>query len=328
MFALSRTLVMLMLGAIAIVWSGGALAADEQLLRGRAAIQRLTGCFLVDYSYAETESLRPGYTRDPRVYDVNRHKSVKEWISAEMVSTRRIVLQRVLFATDLAGVIQAGSEIKHQAEDWEYDAPFLYDFVRPLTWHVMDLRSTPGLWARRITNLDEGLRYQCAARWRGDTVYPEWSCSNYAPVPGRETRDMGRADYNTLDRTTRLIVYGSSWLERQDNVKTIHGADGRSPLAREVGKNWYVRLADPECSGAMTFARSRQPFWALLRATWDEVLTGASPFVEKAPAGEPPRFVKIREIEDDFLDRDLSDPSVRAVAREHILKTIEEYRAR
>jgi hypothetical protein len=326
--ALSRTLAILILGPLAVLGSGGAPSADDQLVRGRRAIQALTGCFLVDYSYAETDSPRPGYTRDPRVYDVNRDKSVKEWILADVVSARRMVLQRVLFATDLGGVVKAGSEIKHQAEDWEYDAPFLYDFVGPLTWHVKDLRSTPGLWTRRVTNLDEGLRYQCAARWRGDTAYPEWSCSNYAPIPGRETRDMGRADYNTLDRTTRIIVYGSSWLERQDNVKIIHGPDGRTPLAREVGKNWYVRLADSECSAAMTFARPRQAFWALLRATWDEVFTGASPFVEKAPAGQPPRFVKMREIEDDFLDRDLSDPSVSAVARERILKVIDDYRAR
>jgi hypothetical protein len=35
----------------------------------------MAGCFLVDYSYVETEGLAPGYTRDPRVYDVNRDKS-------------------------------------------------------------------------------------------------------------------------------------------------------------------------------------------------------------------------------------------------------------
>ena len=41
------------------------------------------------------------------------------------------------------GAVRAGSEIRHQTEDWEYGASFLYDFVAPLTWHVRDLRSTP-----------------------------------------------------------------------------------------------------------------------------------------------------------------------------------------
>ncbi len=306
----------------------GARAGDDPRSRGLGALHSMTGCFLVDYSYAETESLRTGYVLDPRVYDVNRDKSVKEWISAEVLSPRRVRLQRVLFFTDLRGRVRADSMIKHQTEDWEYDAPFLYDFVGPGAWQVKDLKPTPGLWTRRVTNLDDGLRYQCAAAWAADTAYPEWTCSNYAPIPGRETRDMGRADYQTLDRTTRIVAYGTSWLERQDNVKTIHADGARTPLAREVGKNWYVRLPELECEAAQAFARPRQAFWVLLRETWDGVLNGAGPFIEPTPAGRPPRFVRMHQVERDYLDQDLSDPAVRDAARQRILAVIDEYRQR
>ena len=288
----------------------------------------MTGCFLVDYSYVETEALKPGYARDPRVCDVNREKSVKEWIFAERLSERRMWLQRVLFSTDLEGAIRAGSIIRHQSEDWEYGAPYLYEFVAPSTWHVKDLKASRGLWTRRVTNLDDGLRHQCAARWRADTAYPEWSCSSYAPIPGRETRDMGRADYQALDRTTRLMVYGTSWLERQDNVKTIHGDDGRAPLAREKGKNWYVRLPDAECAAAQAFAEPRRAFWRVLRETWDRMLTGHEAFVERRPAGQPPRFVKMHAVEAQYLGRDLSDAAERAAASQRIREIIEEYRDR
>jgi hypothetical protein len=301
-------------------------AADDQLDRGRKAIQSLTGCYLVDYSFVETEGLQPGYVRDTRVYDVNRDKSVKEWISAEPLSDRRIWLQRILFATDLRGAVRAGSELRHQSEDWQYDAPFLYDFVAPQRWEVKKV--PPGLWTRRIANLDDGLRYQCAARWKTDTAYPEWSCANYAPIPGRETRDMARADYHALDRHTRIVAYGESWLERQENVKTVHAGGGRTPLVRETGKNWYVRLPDAECATAQAFARPRQAFWALLRETWDGVLAGDGPFVETAPPGQPPRFMKMYEIEEEYAGRDLSDPAVRNAARERILAVIGEYRVR
>ena len=304
----------------------GAGAADDPLARGLVAIHSMAGCYLVDYSYVEIESLQPGYARDVRVYDVNRDKSVKEWITAEVLSPRRVRLQRILFFTDLRGTVRDGSEIKHQTEDWEYDAPFLYEFVAPRTWQVRDLKPTPGLWTRRVTNLDDGLRYQCAARWTGDTAYPEWSCSNYAPIPGRETRDMRRADYDALERTTRIIAYGQSWLERQDNVKTIHRDGVRTRLAREVGKNWSVRLPESECEAARAFARPRQAFWRVLREVWDEVLTGAAPFIEKAPAGQPPRFVKMNEVEEDYVGRDLSDPALSRPARDRILKVIEAYR--
>jgi hypothetical protein len=301
--------------------------ADDPPARGAAAIRGMAGCYLVDYSYTEVESLKPGYTRDARVYDVNRDKSAKEWITAEDLSPRRIRLQRILFLTDLAGAIREGSLIKHQSEDWEYGAQFLYDFVAPRTWQVRDLKATPGLWTRRVTNLDDGPRYQCAAAWTADTAYPEWTCSSYAPIPGRETRDMRRSDYDTLDRTTRIVAYGQSWLERQDNVKMIHREGARTPLARELGKNWSVRLPDSECAAARAFAAPRQTFWGLVREVWDDVLAGAGPFVETTPPGQPPRFVKMHEIEEDYVGRDLADPAVRRAARERIVKVIDAYRA-
>jgi len=267
--------------------------------------------------------------RDGRVYDVNRDKSVKEWISAEAVSARRVLLHHVLFATDLRGALRPGSELKHQTEDWEYEAPFLYEFTGPWTWAVKDLRGAPGRWTRRITNLDEGPRYQCAAAWSADTAFPEWSCRNYAPIPGRETRDMGRKDYDTLDRGTRIVVYAGSWLERQDNVKTIHGADGvRVPLAREVGKNWYVRLPDADCAAARTFAQPRWAFRTLLRETWAAALTGDRPFVERLPPGRPPRYAEIMEIEERYVGQDIGDPAVRRAARDAILQAIDAYRVR
>ena len=315
-----------------LAWAVAALAQGDQLARGRTAVLGMTGCYLVDYSYVEVQALQPGYVRDPRVYDVNRDKSAKEWITAETLSPTRLRLQRILFLSDLAGSVREGTQIRHQSEDWEHDARFLYDFAAPLHWQARDLRATPGLWTRRVTNLDDGLRYQCAARWSEDRAYPEWSCENYAPIPGRETRDMGRSDYQTLQRGTRIVVYGAgqggSWLERQDNVKTIHGDGGRVPLVRELGKNWYVRLPDAECAGARTFADRRRDYWTLLRETWDGVLDGAGPFVERAPPGAPPRFVKMFEVEDDALARDLADPAVRRAVRDRILAVIEEYRAR
>src|SRR5262249_46024638 len=207
-------------------------AAGDALERGLAAVRGMAGCYLVDYSYTEVESLKAGYTRDARVYDVNRDKSAKEWIAVETLGPHRIRLQRILFLTDLRGALRDRSLIKHQSEDWEYDAPFLYEVAGRRGWRGRNLRSPRGLWPRRVTNLDDGPRYQCAAIFRTDTAYPEWTCSSYAPIPGRETRDMRRADYDTLERTTRIVAYGQSWLERQGHGKTIHRHRPRSALAR------------------------------------------------------------------------------------------------
>jgi hypothetical protein len=142
---------------------------------------------------------------------------------------------------------------------------------------------------------------------------------------------MQRSDYQTLDRKTRIVLYGmaqgGSWLERQDNVKIIHGDAGRTPLVRELGRNWYVRLPDAECAGARAFAERRRAYWALLRETWDGVLDSSRPFVERALSGQPPRFVKMFAVEEDAITRDLSDPATREAVRRRILDVIEEYRA-
>src|SRR4029450_3762823 len=111
-------------------------AAPDALGRGLQALQSMAGCYLVDYGYVEVESLKPGYMRDARVYDVNRDKSAKEWITAEVLSPRRIWLRRILFLANLDGTTRSGTELRHQSEDWQYDARFLYDFVAPLSWQA------------------------------------------------------------------------------------------------------------------------------------------------------------------------------------------------
>lgn len=44
------------------------------------------------------------------------------------------------------------------------------------------------------------------------------------------------------------------------------------------------------------------------------------------PAGQPPRFVRMGEVEEHYLGRDVSDPDARTAAKERILRIIEEHR--
>lgn len=310
---------------LTFILSASTACASAQV--GKEAINKMAGCYLVDYSYTETESLKEGYTRDNRVYDVNKNKSIKELIYAIEESPTKIRLQHILFGTDLNGKLMEGSELRHQAEDWEFEADYLYEFVRPAQWNVVDLSRSKNTWTRRITNLDDGLRYQCSAPWREETAYPEWTCSNYSPIPGREFRDMGRKDYNTLERTTRLVNYGTSWLERQNNIKTIHdtATDARTPLAKEEGKNWYVRLPDSECDVVRPYVKAHTPFWSLIQQTWAEILDGKAPFKEKVM--QPNRYMKVMELEAKYAGQDLNDPKLRSQAKAELLQIIEMYRA-
>jgi hypothetical protein len=48
--------------------------------------------------------------------------------------------------------------------------------------------------------------------------------------------------------------------------------------------------------------------------------------VERVPAGQPPRFVRMFDLEDQAAGRDLSDETVRRETRRQILDIIGEYR--
>ncbi len=309
-------------------FSSIAFANQDALTKGREVISKMQGCYLVDYSYVETEALKQGYVLDRRVYDVNKNKAMKEWIYMEDISPTHVRLQHILFGVSLDGKVMEGSELRHQAEDWQFNAPYLYEFISPAHWEVRDLKLSPNMWTRRITSLDDGLRYQCMSDWNFTNESPEWSCANLAPIPGREFRDMKRKDYNVLDRITRIMIYRGSWLERQDNTKIVFNAENqtKTPLAKETGKNWYVRLPDSECKAAQDFVQPRQAFWTILRETWSEVLDGKSSFREKIVTDGTSRYLEILNLEEDYLEQDLSDAKTRAKARTDILKSIQKFR--
>lgn len=307
-----------------------ALAQDAQLERGKKAIEDRTGCFLVDYSFVETEALKPGYTKDNRVYDVNLNKSIKEWIVATEISPTRIKLQHVLQGVDLKGEHMPGGIIRHTGEDWEFNAKSLFDYQGKDTWVAKDLSATPNLWLRRVTSLDDGLRYQCAAAWSTDTEYASWSCDDMAPIPGREYRDMKRKDYQDLERGSKLVVYDRSWLEREKNTKMIDEAGTKTPLVKELGKTWYVRLPDNECKDARDFAsKDRMIFWDITREAWDEELKGARTWTDAlTPKGKDSRYGMISDLEETWIKKDLTKPENRAAAKAAVKKVIEETQAR
>jgi hypothetical protein len=302
--------------------------AQETFDQEKKAIEAMAGCFHVDYNFTEVESLQPDYKIDDRVYDVNKNKTVNEWIYPIHVSPTHVRLQHVLFSTDENGKIEAGEDgkpfyMRHQAEDWEYQPDYLYDFTSPAHWSPVALDAGSGKWVRKITNLDDGPRYHCAAAWDMSKKYPEWTCDNYAPIPGREFRDMKRKDYQGLKRSTRLIQYGNHWLERQNNIKVIHTPDVKKDIARESGKSWYLRVNQDECEGAKAWADERTAFWEVSRKVWMNVLDGEQDFVEMTPTGEGPRFYKMWGVENKYYK---TIPADEAKAVNEMKTIIEAYR--
>ena len=285
-------------------------------------IQSMAGCYLVDYSFKETKALKPGYTLDARIYDVNRQQNVYEWIVPIQKSESEIRLQHFLMIKNLQGAVTL--VMKHQAEDWQSNAATWFNFKGPGHWEKEAVTDSSA-WVRKVTNLDDGLRYQCAAAWNMTQKYPEWSCANFAPIPGRETRDMGRKDYNTLDRKTRIIAYGNSWLERQQNVKTIFENGSRTTLAEEDGKNWFVKVPSEECAPAEAFFREREVYFKVLQETWDDYLSQHQLIQEMPIVNGKPRFAALMEVEEKYAAQLQANPALAETVKKEILEVIRRY---
>jgi hypothetical protein len=303
-----------------------AFASEALFERGREAVLKQAGCHIVDYNFTEVEALKPGYALDERVYDTNKDKTTYELIVPIQKSPTEIRLQHVLFVRDLVtGEVQG--LMKHMAEDWAYNPIFLFDFVGPNSWIVKPLPGQEGQWVRKVTNLDDGLRYQCAAPWNFDRAHPEWNCAGFAPIPGRETRDMRRRDYNTLDRNTRVIAFEGSWVERQENVKTIWADGVKTPLARELGRTWYVRQPETACAEAAAYAQTQGAYWKAVMEVWEEYYSRGQDWRELAAVGGAPRYARMFAIEDQYADRLRQDPSLEGEVKARIRAVIDSYRA-
>jgi len=293
--------------------------------RDLSTIKQQGGCYIVDYSFTEVESLKEGYQLDERVYDTNSDKTTFEWIVPIQKSPTEIRLQHILFLKDFeTGEVKG--VMKHHAEDWSYEQNFLFDFSSTRLWNPLTLEKNSRMWTRKVTNLDDGLRYQCAAKWDHSKFNPEWNCANFSPIPGRESRDMGRKDYQALDRNTRIIAYGNSWAERQNNVKTTLQSFTRFPLARELGRTWYIKQPDSACMEAQKFVEERKAFWRILMNVWEEFLTQEKSFEELAQFRGQSRYPMIAQLEEDNYSKIIDDPTNAEWVKTEIRNIIQNFR--
>jgi hypothetical protein len=124
--------------------------------------------------------------------------------------------------------------------------------------------------------------------------------------------------------TGHTCVRRSNWVEHQNNTKQTGGA----PLAAEIGRNWYMRVADQECAEVKRWAEPRLAYWQLLRTEWAHEFAKSEAQDEPLVAGRAPRFVKLSAIEDELHLLVQNDETARQEARRRIREVIAEYQKR
>jgi hypothetical protein len=230
-------------------------------IAGRQEVEKLCGCFEVEFKYAETFSPDPNY----KYHDREEISGGTELIFPVEVSDKKIVMQHLLVITD-------SMIIKHWREDWTYENQEIWKYKGDKVWVKEQLtpEQVKGKWTQSVWEVSDAPRYQGASNWISTDNKTFWQNTVDAPLPRREysTRD----DYNVLRRTNRLTLLDSGWVHEQDNQKIIRTSAGDKLLVEEKGINSYKRLADKECAAAKLYWDKNQEYWSKVRKTWENYI--------------------------------------------------------
>lgn len=242
--------------------------------RDRRAILAMAGAYRTSFDFIETVGFVEGYT-PPRPYQSWGTEYV--YVVADepdFVSLQHII---VMFFETPEGEVSGPAVVKHWRQDWQYEDRELHVYTGHSSWERRRLprREVRGTWSQAVFQVDDSPRYQAIGRWEHADDYSSWmSEKTWRPLPRREF--SVRDDYHALSGTNRHTITPHGWVHEEDNLKLVLDDDGtprdRTPyLAREAGFNRYERIVDHDFSAGDSYWETTGPFWADVRAAWNEM---------------------------------------------------------
>jgi hypothetical protein len=235
------------------------IAANAQTPRDKQYVDKLCGCFDVEFKYAETFSPDQDY----KFHEREEISGGTEYIFPVEITDKKIVMQHLLVITD-------SMIIKHWREDWSYENPVVWKYKGNKTWVKEQLKpeEVKGKWTQSVWEVSDEPRYQGVSEWVNMDGKTFWQNTVDAPLPRREY--SVRSDYNILKRTNRLVITKEGWTHEQDNQKIIRKDGTDKLLVEEKGLNTYKKLDDSECAAAKAYWEKNKGFWTKVRKTWEE----------------------------------------------------------
>jgi len=266
---------------------------------GKEVVNKLCGCFEVEFKYAETFSPVADYKYHERE-DINGGVELSLPIE---VSDKKIVIQHLLVITD-------SMIVKHWREEWTYENPVLWVYKGDKTWAktTVPADQVKGKWTQTVWEVADEPRYQGYSQFvklDGKTI---WQNTTDAPLPRREY--SVRSDYNILKRTNRLNITDSGYLHEQDNEKIIRSTTGDKLLVQEKGLNSYKKVDDKKCNAAKFYWEKNKIFWGKVRQTWSDYINKQSVISLKTKVGGKVLHEYLMELAKDYASKKVSDADI------------------
>jgi hypothetical protein len=278
---------------------------------GKQIVNKLCGCFEVEFKYAETFSPDPNYKYHERD-EING--GVELSLPVE-VSDKKIVIQHLLVITD-------SMIVKHWREEWTYENPVLWVYKGDKTWvkETGPAEQVKGKWIQTVWEVSDEPRYQGYSQFVNLDGKIIWQNTTDAPLPRREYST--RSDYNILKRTNRLNITDSGYIHEQDNEKIIRSNGTDKLLTQERGINSYKRLDDKQCNAAKIYWEKNKVYWGKVRQAWADYISKQTVISLKTKVDGKLLHEYLINLSKDYAAKKVSDADIDARIKAEINKFI------
>jgi hypothetical protein len=290
--------------------------------RDRRAILAMAGPYRVSFDFLEVARFDPALKPDAPYQSWGT-----EYVFISEDREDFIALQHVLVMRMLQ---QDGSEsepfvTRHWRQEWRYEAGTALAYQGSNAWV---LRTIPedrrrGVWTQSVYQVDDSPRYAATGRWQHSDSFSTWiSDETWRPLPRREW--SVRNDYQALVGTNRHTITPTGWMQEENNLKVALDDAGKPResipyLAREYGVARYERIRDYDFAPGQDYFDKTEPFWAEVRAAWQELIRRDGQFRLKKPVDQGQLFVPFFEYAERLAD---GQPFVADDARVFIEQTL------
>lgn len=237
---------------------------------GKKNVDKLCGCFSVNYRYAETFSPDIKYK-----YHEREDMNAMELVLPLENTDKKVVLQHLLLINDTM-------IIKHWREEWLYESPVLYAYEGNKVWNKKQLppAAVKNAWTQTVWEVNDEPRYQGISQWMENDGNTFWESTADAPLPRREYTT--RSDYNILKRRNRIMLTAEGYVHEQDNDKILRTEKGDKLIVLEKGYNTYYRVEDKECDTGKKWWKKNGAFWTVVRDQWQQYLSATDKIAVKS----------------------------------------------
>jgi hypothetical protein len=227
---------------------------------GKPNVDKLCGCYSVNFQYAETFSPDENY----KFHDREDMNAMELALPIENTD-KKVVIQHLLVIADTM-------VIKHWREEWTYENPALYEYKGEKKWEKKMLAATDskGKWTQTVWEVNDEPRYQGVSAWMHNDGKTFWESTVDAPLPRREY--TVRNDYNILKRRNRIMLTNDGYVHEQDNEKILREGGKDKLIALEKGYNTYHKAEESDCTVAREWWKKNSPFWSVVKNEWENYI--------------------------------------------------------